>query len=87
MKWLVKLFCPSGETLAGYAAEAVKKSVNSSKEENRAKVAKYATYAHEATSIANKLSGMVSDGTMDSAEKDELQKMLTPLFEKLLALV
>lgn len=24
MKWLIKLHCPSGETLAGYAAEALK---------------------------------------------------------------
>ena len=28
MKWLVKLICPSGKTLAGYAAEGIAKDVD-----------------------------------------------------------
>ena len=87
MKWLVKLLCPSGETLAGYAADGIAKSVNNSKEEVRMKVAKYATYAQEATRIANRLSEMVNDGTIDATETKDLQAMLTPVFEKVLALV
>ena len=87
MKWLMKMFCPSGETLAGYAADGIAKSVNNSKEEVRAKIAKYSAYAQEATRIANTLSGMVTDGQMDTAETKALQEMLTPLFEKALALV
>ena len=87
MKWLMKLLCPSGATLAGYAADGIAKSVNSSKDKAKAKIAKYSAYAQEATRIANTLSGMLADGNIDTAETDALQEMLTPLFEKALALV
>ena len=87
MKWLMKLICPSGATLAGYAAGGIAKSVNSSKEEAKAKIAKYSAYAQEATRIANTLSGMVTDGNIDTVEKKALKEMLTPLFDKALALV
>lgn len=87
MKWLMKLVCPSGETLAGYAAEGIAKSVNSTKEDVRVKIAKYAQYAKDATAIANRLSDMVVDGSIDKAETDELQRMIAPLFDKVLALV
>ena len=39
MKWLMKLICPSGKTLAGYASGGIAKSVNASKEEAKTKVA------------------------------------------------
>lgn len=87
MKWLIKLICPSGETLAGYAAEGIAKSVNSSSDNVRDKIAKYSSYANEATRIANTLTGMVVDGQLDKTEVEALQEMLTPLFTKLLALV
>lgn len=87
MKWLIKLICPSGSTLAGYAADGIAKSVNSSKEEAKAKIAKYSAYAQEATRIANTLSGMLADGNIDKAETAALKEMLTPLFDKALALV
>ena len=86
-KKLMKMFCPSGKTLAGYAADGIAGAVNSSKEETRSKVAKYAAYAQEATRIANRLSERVNDGTIDSKEAKDLQEMLTPVFDKLLALV
>ena len=87
MKWLVKLICPSADTLAGYAADGIAKSVNSSKEEVKAKVAKYATYAESVTQIANTLAAMAKDGSLDKTETAERQRMLTPLFAKVLALV
>lgn len=87
MKWLVKLFCPSAGTLAGYAAKGIADSVNSSREEARAKIARYSAYAQDATRIANTLSGMLADGQIDKTESTALQEMLTPLFEKALALV
>ena len=87
MKWLIKLICPSGETLAGYAAEGIAKSVNSSSDDVRDKIAKYSAYANEATRIANTLTGMVVDGKLDKADVEALQEMITPLFDKLLALV
>ena len=87
MKWLINIICPSGETLAGYAAEGIAKSVNSSSDDVRGKIAKYSAYANEATRIANTLTGMVVDGKLDKAETETLQEMLTPLFTKLLAFV
>lgn len=86
MKWLMKLLTPSGKTLAGYAADGIAKSVNSSKDEARDKIARYSAYAQEATRIANTLSGMLADGRVDTPETDALKAMLTPLFEKALAL-
>ena len=87
MKWLMKLVCPSGDTLAGYAADGIAKAVNSSKEDTRQKVAKYAEYAKNVTAIANRLSEMVVDGSIDKTETETLHGMLTPIFEKVLALV
>ena len=87
MKWLIKLICPSGETLAGYAAEGIAKSVNSSIADVSNKIAKYSAYANEATRIANTLTGMGVDGKLDKAETEALKEMITPLFDKLLALV
>ena len=87
MKWLVKLVCPSASTLAGYAADGIAKTVNNSKEEVRFRIAKYAAMAATATQIANKLSNMASDGEIDKTEASELQAMLTPLFDSVLALV
>ena len=86
MKWLMKLICPSGKTLAGYAAGGIAKSVNASKEDSKAKVARYAAYAQEATRIANTLSGILADGSIDKTETEAIAEMLTPLFEKALAL-
>lgn len=86
MKWLMKLICPSGSTLAGYAADGIAKSVNSSKDEAKAKIARYSSYAQEATRIANTLSGMLADGNIDKAETAALKELLTPLFDKALAL-
>lgn len=87
MKWLIRLFCPSGATLAGYAADGIADAFNGSKDDLRDKVAKYSTYAKEATGIANTLSGMFADGNIDTVEKKALKEMLTPLFDKALALV
>ena len=87
MKWLIKLICPSAETLAGYAAEGIAKYANDSAEDTKAKVAKYAAYAESVTQIANTLAAMAKDGSLDKTETAELQRMLTPLFAKVLELV
>ena len=87
MNWLIKLICPSGETLAGYAAEGIAKSVNSSSDDVRDKIAKYSAYAQEASRIANSLTSMGVDGKIKPDEEKALKDMLTPLFDNLLALV
>lgn len=87
MKWLVKMFCPSAKTLAGYAADAIAKSVNESSADVKERVAKYAMYAAEATDVANTLVQMAKDGDISKTDRDALQAMLAPLFDKVLALV
>lgn len=83
----MKLICPSGATLAGYAADGIAEAFNKSNDELRVKVSKYATYAKEVTRISDTLTGMVVDGNIDKEETEALKEMLTPLFEKALALV
>ena len=87
MKWLAKLFMPSAESCAGYAADALAKSLNGVSSDRKAQVAKYATLAQQATSSANTVSKMLEDGTIDTMERDTIQKALKPLFEKVLALI
>ena len=87
MKWLVKMFCPSAKTLAGYAADAIAKSVNESSADVKECVAKYAMYAVEATDVATTLAQMAKDGDISKTDRDALQAMLAPLFDKVLALV
>ena len=86
-KLLMKLFCPSAKTLAGFAAQGIATKHNNSKEEIKDMIAKYAAHAEVATRISNRLAAMVMDGTIDQTETAELQEMLTPIFEKALALV
>ena len=87
MKWLIKKFIPGANKLAGYAAEGIAKAVNSSNADTKAKVGKVAAAAETATNVANQLSRMLNDGTINAAEEKELQAMLTPLFAKMLELV
>ena len=75
------------ERLSGYAADGIQKGVNGTKEETAATVAKYATIANEAAEFAKGISGMLADGRIDNMERDTLQKMLEPLFAKVMELV
>ena len=75
------------ERLSGYAADGIQRGVNGTKEETAATVAKYATIANEAAEIAKNIIGMLTDGRIDKMERDTLQKMMEPLFEKVMELV
>ena len=75
------------ERLSGYTADGIQKGVNGTKEETAATVAKYATIANEAADIAKNISGMLTDGRIDNVERDTLQKMMEPLFAKVMELV
>lgn len=86
-KTIIKWICPSGKTLAGYAAEGIAKSVNGTNEDVRLNVAKYAEYAHEVSEIAEKLSAMALDGKICENETKELKEMIAPIFNKVLELV
>ena len=73
------------ERLSGYAADGIQRGVNGTTAETAAAVAKYATIANEASEIARNISGMLTD--IDQMERDKLQKMLEPLFGKVMELV
>ena len=75
------------ERLSGYAADGIQKGINGTKEETAATVAKYATIANETAEIAKNISGMLTDGRIDKMERDTLQKMMEPLFAKVMELV
>ena len=75
------------ERLSGYTADGIQKGINGTKEETAETVAKYATIANEAAEIAKNISGMLTDGRIDKMERDTLQKMMEPLFAKVMELV
>ena len=75
------------ERLSGYAADGIQRGVNGATAKTAAAVAKYATIANEASEIARNISGMLTDGHIDQMERDKLQKMLEPLFGKVMELV
>lgn len=77
----------TGDRLAGYAADGIQRGVNGTKDETAATVAKYATLTNEASEIAKNISAMLTDGRIDQLERDKLQKMLEPLFNKMMELV
>ena len=75
------------ERLSGYTADGIQRGVNGTKEETAATVAKHATTTNEMAAIAKNVSAMLTDGRIDNMERDTLQKMLEPLFAKVMELV
>lgn len=75
------------ERLSGYTADGIQKGINGTTNETAEIVAKYATIANEAAEIAKNISGMLTDGRIDNVERDTLQKMMEPLFAKVMELV
>ena len=75
------------ERLSSYAADGIQRGINGTKEETAATVAKYATVTNEMAEIAKNISAMLTDGRIDNVERDKLQKMLEPLFGKVMELV
>ena len=87
LKTLLKWFSPSASAVADLAAGSIQRSVNSATEGREAVVAKYAAIAAEASAVATRLSDIMADGKIDDDEKKQLASMLTPLSEKILAIV
>lgn len=82
---LLKLFLPTPSKMAELAAERIADSVNRS--ELKDNVAKYASMTKKATETADWLAGILQDGTIDEMERDELAKVLLPLFERVVELI
>lgn len=80
-KLIAKWFCPSAPKLALFAAENVAKAVNESRAETKNKISRIAIHAAEITTLANRLSKMCEDGSIDEAEVKTLQDMFTPIME------
>ena len=70
-----------------FRSDGIQRGVNGTKEETAATVAKYATITNEMAAIAKNVSAMLTDGRIDNMERDTLQKMLEPLFGKVMELV
>ena len=87
LKTLLKWFSPSASAVADLAAGSIQRSVNSATEGREAVVAKYAAIAAEASAVATRLSDIMADGKIHDDEKKQLASMLTPLSEKILAIV
>ena len=73
--------------LSSYAADGIQSGVNGTKEKTAATVAKYATITNEMAELAKNISAMLTDGRIDNMERDTLQKMLEPMFAKVMELV
>lgn len=86
LKSLIKAIATPAR-LSGYAADGIQRGVNGTKDETAATVAKYATITNEASEIAKNISAMLTDGRIDNAERDKLQKLMEPLFAKIMELV
>lgn len=84
MKWLIKKLIPSSETLAGYAADSIQKGVNGYAADKKDAIGRYATLANQAAALSAQLTQMLTDGTIDKAERDQLVEMLKPLFDRAL---
>ncbi len=87
LKTILKWFSPSASAVADLAAGSIQRSVNSATDGHEAVVAKYAAIAAEASAVATRLSDIMADGKIDDDEKKQLASMLTPLSEKILAIV
>lgn len=55
--------------------------------DKEALIARYATMANQATDVQAFIVGLVVDGRIDDAEKNEISDRLTPLFSKLMELI
>ena len=75
------------ERLSGYAADGIQRGVNGTADETAATVAKYATITNEMAELAKNISAMLTDGRIDDMERGTLQKMLEPMFAKVMELV
>lgn len=73
--------------LSSYAADGIQRGINGTKEETATTIAKYATITNEMAELAKNISAMLTDGRIDDMERDALQKMLDPLFAKVMELV
>ena len=80
IKWVKKLFKPSPETMAGWAAEAIAAGVNRSEVETKEKIGKITSVGRKAAETAQQLTAMLEDGTIDNKESEELAKVMLPLF-------
>ena len=72
---------------AAMLADGIQRGVNAPADETAATVAKYATLTHEMAELAKNISAMLTDGRIDNMERDTLQKMLEPMFAKVMELV
>ena len=85
MKAILKWFIPSPTNLAKIATNSICDKINST--EKLAKVAEYSDYADMVIQTASTLNNLIRDGKIDEMEKEEIAKMLEPVFKKAIDLI
>lgn len=85
MKEILKWFIPSPKNLAKMATNSICDKINST--EKLAKVAEYSDYANTIIQMTSTLNNLIRDGKIDEMEKEEIAKMLEPLFQKAVDLI
>lgn len=83
MKWLIKLFLPSAETVSKMVADTLAKSINESGKSEA--IVKYTKYVADWDKIQSKIVGWLNDGKIDADEQAEIAKAIQPVVEKVLA--
>lgn len=84
-KLLLKLFMPSAESLASYAANAFCDLVNSSEKADT--IAKYSQLSEKCTDVVKQMSVVLGDGKVDPQEKEAIRQKLQPLFAKMIDMI
>lgn len=82
-KLLIKLFAPSPKTVADGAASGIQKGFNNFANGKEQMLTKYSTIASEAAKVTRVIADMGVDAVIDDKEKEDLAKMLEPLFVKI----
>lgn len=82
MKWLIKLFLPSAETVSKMVANTLAKAVNQSGKQDA--IVKYTKYVSDWDKLQNKIVGWLADGNIDADEQAEIAKAIQPICEKIL---
>lgn len=85
MKWLLKKLMPSAKSLSEMAAAEIQKCVNGSTKAEA--IANYTLKIEAIATYANSAITLLKDGLVDDKERDDIAKMIEPLFDAIIATI
>lgn len=85
MKWLIRMFMPSAESLAKIAANRIATEINGSGKAET--IAKYSCILQAIAVKTAEVNKMLNDGQIDGAEEAEIKALLAPIFERVTEMV